>query len=111
MKMMKMSQEKFLHAIDNNIWKNCSVTCEHVQIAHDVWGKDKDFIRGQETSRQKLPHIKDTNPKSVPDEIMKQHKNVVLAMDIMYINSFKFLVGTSRHIKFGMANFIGNCTH
>ena len=29
----------------------------------------------------------------------------------MYINSFKFLVRTSQHIKFGMANFVGNCTH
>ena len=29
-KMMNISQEKLLHAINNNIWKNCSVTCEHV---------------------------------------------------------------------------------
>ena len=103
--MSNMSQHKFLHGVDNNIWRNCPVACEHVQIAHDIWGKDKDFLRGRETSRQKLPHIEDTRPTSVPDEIMKRHQHVVLAMDVMYINSFKFLVGTSRHIKFGMANY------
>lgn len=32
-------------------------------------------------------------------------------MDIMYVNSFKFLVETSGHIKFKMTNYIADCLY
>ena len=57
-------------------------------------------------TNRKLPHVEEGRPLCVPDEIMKKHKNISLGLDVMHINQAKFLVGVSREIKFGIANFI-----
>ena len=44
--MSHMFKNKILHGINNKIWKNYSMMQKNVQIAHDVWGQDKDFVQG-----------------------------------------------------------------
>ena len=45
-----MSMKSLLHGIDNNIWKDCRVTHEHLKMAHDVFGENGDlFIETAQT--------------------------------------------------------------
>ena len=45
----------------------------------------------------------------LPDELLQQHKNVTLAIDIMYINKvIPFIIMTSHNIQFGTAEMIKN---
>jgi len=45
----------------------------------------------------------------LPDELLQQHKNVTLAIDIMYINKvIPFIITTSCNIHFGTAEMIKN---
>jgi len=45
----------------------------------------------------------------LPEELLKQHKNVTLAVDIMYVNKvIPFIITTSHNIHFGTAEMIKN---
>ena len=46
---------------------------------------------------------------NLPDELLQQHKNDTLAIDIMYINKvIPFIIMTSRNIHFRTAEMIKN---
>ena len=45
----------------------------------------------------------------LPEELLKQHKNVTLAVDIMYVNKvIPFIITASHNIHFGTAEMIKN---
>ena len=45
----------------------------------------------------------------LPEELLKQHKNVTLAVDIMYVNKvIPFIFTSSHNIHFGTAEMIKN---
>jgi hypothetical protein len=77
------------------------VESRHVQFADDINGKNLGAIKGKTVRREvKLPAVA-INP--VPEEIMSQHPNVTLSIDIMYVNSVTFLTAVSKELKIGHA--------
>ena len=80
-------------------FNDCPVTLDDVRIATDIFGKNLGALKGKTTSRSE-PHVI-TSISPVPIEIMKTHKQVTLAVDIMFVNKIPFLVTTSRNIHFG----------
>ena len=52
-----------------------------------------------------------TTWESVPKEIINNHGDVTLAVDIMTINKIPFMVTTSRNVQFGTAQSILNKTN
>ena len=80
-------------------FNDCPVTADDVRAAADVYGHNLGALKGKTTYRS-TPHV-DTNIAPVPDEIMKIHKQICLAIDVMFVNKIPFLVTTSRKIHFG----------
>lgn len=44
----------------------------------------------------------------IPDDVMRRHREVVIAFDVMFINSVPFVVSVSRAFKFGTVEVIIN---
>jgi hypothetical protein len=88
----------FIAIIKNNLFLNSKITPRNVLHAEVIFGKDLGGIQGKTTRKQTDRII--TDYIHVPDDIMKYHKNVVLAIDIMIIAEMPFLITTSMDIKF-----------
>ena len=69
-------------------------------------GKDLGSIMGK-TTRQK-PAPVPTDYFDVPGNIIKLHKDVTLAADIMFVNEIPFFITTSRDIKFTSVEHLKN---
>ena len=79
------------HIIRQNIIKNCPVSIEDINIAHDIFGDDIGTLKGKSV-RRPSPIIKNDNIE-IPPEIKQQHKQIDLHIDIMYVNSLPMLTG------------------
>ena len=75
------------------------MTVDDIRTATDIFGENLGALKGKTNFRSK-PYV-NTNVLLVPFEIMKAHKQVTLAIDIMFVNKIPFLVTTSRNIHFG----------
>jgi hypothetical protein len=94
----------YLDIIDNNLLRNCPVTCEDVIAAEDILGPNLGSLKGK-TTRSGTSHVRDT-PTTLPVQIMSRYKDVTVAGDIMYVNTIPFFMSVSRHINFGTAGMI-----
>ncbi len=79
--------------IDNN-----PVLMEHIEIADKIWGKDIPTLKGKDTRRKPSPVIDDHV--EIPREIFEQHPNLILEIDIMYVNKLPMLTGIDRTVRY-----------
>ena len=86
--------------------KGCPVTKADVKAAEDIYGPNRGALKGKTVSRPN-PHIP-AGVDQVPTSIMKVHRSVTLAIDVMFINKVAFLITISRNLKFGMVEAISN---
>ena len=77
---------------------NCPVTVNDIEVAEDIFGKSIHALKGK-TTRKSPPKV-EIDIIQVPKEILKLHNNVILKMDIMYVNGLPFLLTVSSKIKF-----------
>ena len=88
----------FKHIIRQNIFKNCPVTVADVDVAERIFGPDLGTLKGKSTRRAPLPVVDDNV--AIPPEILEEHKDLVLCMDLMYINGMPLFTSIDRSIKF-----------
>ena len=79
--------------------KDCPLTAEDARAAVDILGKNLGSLKGKTVYRPNT-HIK-TGTDPVPRRILRLHRRITLAIDIMFVNRIPFLVTTSRKVKFG----------
>ena len=84
--------------IRGNQIKNCKATPDHVEIAHGIWGKIKDYLKGRRV-RSKTKHV-DGFMLKVPTEYLKLGKKVYLTCDVFFVNKVRFFITLSRKIDF-----------
>ena len=65
---------------------DCPVTTDDINAANDIFGKNLGSIKGKTVHRPN-PHV-NTNILPVPNDIMSLHKQVTLAIDIMFVNKY-----------------------
>jgi uncharacterized membrane protein len=86
------STRDFLCYVDNNLLPNCPVTCKEILAAKHIFGPE-----GKDCSSVSYPFP--SSPRdAISANIMRQYQDVVLAVDIMYVNKMPFLVSISRSI-------------
>ena len=78
--------------------RNCPITRCDIKMAQVIYEKNRAIIQGK-TVRKQVPHVRE-EINSVPDNILKQYKDVTLSCNIIHINGNRFLVTISRHINF-----------
>ena len=77
---------------------NCPITHRDIHIARDVYGPNLGSLKGK-TVRRTIPHVP-SGIDPIPDELIKRHPRVTIAVDIFFINHIPFLLSLSRGLKF-----------
>jgi len=103
--MARQMQNIIMHPSDNQLsttaihhLHGCPVTQRSVAIATDVFGPNLGSLKGK-TVHRPSPHVR-SGIDPVPPDIIARHRNVTLAIDIMYVNALPFFITTSRNIRF-----------
>ena len=104
--MGRPSTATFVEALKNNGILNCPVTPANVEAAEQIFGPDIGSLKGKTTCQN--PPIVDSPITSVPANILERYHDVMLCVDIMYVNCVAMLVSISRNIKFGTIEAIPN---
>ena len=79
--------------------KNCPVTVDDINIAERIFGPDIGTLKGKTTRRNIAKAVKDDYVE-IPKEILKQHNNLTLCIDIMYVNGLPMLTAIDRSIRY-----------
>ena len=100
--MVGLSTEALIRMIDSGALKNSPVTREHVKIAQYIWGTSAAFLMGKTTRCQPdAVEIIAENITPIPREILDNHKDITICIDIMKINKIPFLTTYGKVIQFG----------
>jgi hypothetical protein len=89
-----------LEIIDKNLIANCLVTREDIMVAEDIFRTNLGSLKGK--TPQKASVVIEQKVSSIPPEIMNVHHDVVLAVDLIFVNEIPLLVTISHGIKFGI---------
>ena len=93
------SDKDFIRILKESSLPNCLVTPQDVVIANKLFGPDVGALKGKTTCRG-LPIV--DSPVSVDiTHILKYYGEVILCIDLMYVNKVPLLVTLSRNVKFG----------
>ena len=76
-------------------------------IAEHIFGPDVGALKGKTTRRQPLG-VGLYNHTPIPSTVVDQYQDVILAVDILYVNKLPFIATISRHIRFGTVEFLRN---
>ena len=86
--------------------RNCPITKEDVQAADDIFGPNLGSLKGK-TVWCPNKHVQ-AGSSSVPRRILEIHQDVVLSVDIMFVNKIPFLVTSSHNICFSTVESLPN---
>ena len=92
--------------IDNNILHNCNVTRQDIHLAENILGTNLGSLKGKTVHRP--GHVTNRHVDSVPDEVIKNHQDVTLCVDLMKLGGIHFFMSVSPTLKFGTSRFIPN---
>jgi len=101
------SLRKFIDIVVSNQLPNCPIVKRDILIAEDIFGPELGCLKGKTTRVVPTP-VKITHAAS---QLSASQRNVVLAIDIMYVNEIPFLVTISRDLQFGSAQAMGDETY
>ena len=87
--------------------RNCPITKEDVWAADDIFGLNLGSLKGK-TVWHPNKHVQ-AGSSAVPCCILKIHRDVVLSVDIMFMNKIPFLVTSSCNIHFSTVESLPNC--
>ena len=90
--------ENFKAILRQNIIRNCPVTAADVDVAEKIFGPDIGALKGKST-RPTSPVVKD-DLIEIPKEIKELHKDLILCIDIMFINGIPMLTCIDRSLHF-----------
>ena len=85
---------------------NCPITKEDVRAADDIFGPNLGSLKGK-TVWCPNKHAQ-AGTSEVPQSILKLHRDVVVSLDIMFVNKLPFLVTSSRNIHFSTVESLPN---
>ncbi|OEU19808.1 hypothetical protein FRACYDRAFT_235871 [Fragilariopsis cylindrus CCMP1102] len=101
-----MSLNEYISAVSTGQIHNCPVTPTDIKVAEIIYGPSEMCLRGK-TTRKTTKNVR-MEPIQIPISISEKYKNVTLAVDIMFVRGFRFLVSVSEHIVFGTVNYLPN---
>jgi len=92
------SLENMKMILKQNIIEDCTGTTKDVETAKRVVGPDVGTLKGK-TARKKSPVVKN-DLIEMPPEILEQHQDLVLEIDLMFVNGMPMLTSIATMIKF-----------
>jgi hypothetical protein len=92
------SYDDFMAIIKNNLLPHANITTKDILHAEKIFGKELGSLQGKTT--RKCPQAVITDYIQIPPDILEIHQAIILAADIMIVDSTQFLITTSRSIQF-----------
>jgi hypothetical protein len=102
---MRPGSREFMDLSINHI-RNCPINKQHIQTAEIIFGPNLGSLKGKTTYHAPpnvVGHIT-----LVPHDILANHRNIHLTIDIMYINKLPFLITYSCSLRFATVEFLDN---
>ena len=101
------SMRDYIHYVENNLIPNCPVTRRDIVAAEHIIGPDIGSLKGKTTRRRPIGvGLYDHTP--IPPGVMEQYHDIILAVDVLYVNKLPFIATISRYIRFGTVEFLCN---
>ena len=101
------STDDYIDYVQKNLIPNSPITKGDILCAEDILGPNLGSLKGK-TTRKTPEKVTINSCDELPDVLLEEHGNVMLAVDIMYINQILFIMKISRAIHFGTAEMIKN---
>jgi len=93
------STSLYIKILNNNLVNNCDITVDDVLHGLKIYGEQKPLLKGKMKRRSPIAHTNDTKIPS-PLQISQHHRDLILYIDIFYVNGAPFLVGKTGKINF-----------
>ena len=94
----------FQNMVRIHTMKNCLFIIEYITVANTIFGPDAGSLKGKTV--RITPSRVVQNYSAVPESIRHLHRQVNIAVDIIYVNSLSFLVTLSWRLKYTKSMFI-----
>jgi hypothetical protein len=92
------SMRDFRWAVQHQMIVDCPVTVADVDITHAIWGKSVPALKGKTTRKQPAAVVR--NLIDIPKEFLSLHRNVVLTVDMFFVDKIPFFISLSDNICF-----------
>jgi len=99
----------YIKYVEQGLIPNFPITKEYIIHAEDILGPNMGSLKGKMT-RKTPERVSLHSLDNLPNELLSEHRNVTIMVDIMYINEIPFIMTTSHAIHFGTAEMIKNET-
>jgi hypothetical protein len=103
---MQPGSREFMDVSINHI-RNCPINKQHIQMAESIFGPNLGSLKGKTTYHAPPHFVGHITP--VPHDILATHSNILLTINIMYINRLPFLMAYSCSLRFATVEFLKNC--
>jgi hypothetical protein len=103
---MRPPVRRYMDIVSKNFIRNCPIERRHIQAAEDIYGPNVGALQGKTPRRETGHVIAQVDP--VPDDILETHRDVTLAIDLMFINKIPFLITVSRGLHIGSIHALDN---
>jgi len=100
------STQDLINYIDKNLMPNCPVTRQDILRLEDIFGPNIGLVK-RKTTYTTQKHV-EVHLQDIPQEIMEKHGEIILAIDIMFINKILFVMTISRNIHFGTTELVND---
>ena len=97
----------YIRYVENNLIPNCPVTRRDIITAEHIFRPDVGSLTGK-TMRKRPIGVGLYDHTPIPSGIMEQYHDVILVVDILYVNKLPFIATISRYICFGTVEFLHN---
>ena len=101
------SMRDYIRYVENNLIPNCPVTRRDIVAAEHILGPDVGSLKGK-TARRRPIGVGLYNHAPIPAGIVEQYHDVIIAVDVLYVNKLPFIATISRYIRFGIMEFLRN---
>ena len=91
---------------DQNLLRNSPINRADIRAAEDIFGPNLGALKGKTPARRST--IVSGGRDGVPPDILDRHRDLVVSMDIVFINKIPFLLTPSCNLHFGTVEAIPN---
>jgi hypothetical protein len=99
----------FKWVLQTNGIKDCPLSLTDAEIAQKIWGPNIATLKGK-TMHKGADAVRVESLTPIPKELLAMHKDVILAIDIFFINKIPFFATLSRNICFTTVTHLTNRT-